>query len=781
MQRNKLFTGLNIFGLATGLACSILIFLWVKDELSYDRFNPDAQSIFRLAARVKDIATVQVPPAFVAAMKKEVTAIENATRLTPLEKIITVGTRKFDEKHMFYADTNFLQIFNYPLLKGNSSTALQAPNSVLLTEATAIKYFGSADQAMGRSIYIDNDIQGVTLLVTGVLKDIPTNSHLHFDLLLSIQMWDRQIAGPQPWRYFDSYVYFKVAPNIDPSRELVKKIEQQLNGLRNKAILNTEAVPALISVQRLTDIHLRSHFRNDVDGQGNIEYVRIFTLVALFIIFIACINFMNLATALSGSRAKEVGLRKTSGALRTQLIFQFVGESLLLSFLALGLALLLVRATLPYFNTLASKSISLSLFDIRLLGEILVITTVVGLLAVSYPAFYISSFNVTRALKSNRRLTGKRTILRNGLVVTQFSISVILIVSTIVIYQQLGYLHDRDIGFDRNNLLYVPMPEVGDLKNNADAFKSALAHSPGIGDYTIISDLPTDLNTSTPLDWKGMEKGTLVMCQRMNVDENFAGTFGIKILTGRFYTQDFKGNDSEYVVNETAVRAMHMDPATAIGKMITVRGQEGAIIGVVRDFNFKPVYQPIEPLVIRHRYQGDFLVVRTSGANIKKTLATVRACFQKVYANNPYTYGFIDQDLDHLYSAEIRMGDLFNVFSVLSIAISCLGLFGLTAFAAQRRAKEIGIRKVLGATETGIVALLAREFLQLVALSLVIAFPVAWYAMNKWLQEFVYRIDISGWVFAAAGITALLVAFLTTSYQTIRAAMASPVNVLKSE
>jgi putative ABC transport system permease protein len=781
IQRNKLFTGLNIFGLGTGLACSILIFLWVQDELSYDRFNPGAERIFRLTVRVKDIDGAQVPTPFADVLKKRIPGIKNATRICPLEKIITVGTNKFDEKRMYYVDSNFLPIFNYPLLRGNKSSVLLTPNSVVLTEATAIKYFGGAEQAMGKSIYIDNDIKGTTLQVTGILKNVPANSHLQFDLLLPIENWDRQVDSSAPWRYFNNYVYFQLADQVKPDAAVLHRVERQLNHIRNEAIVNTQAVPASVTVQRLTDIHLYSHYSGDVEGEGNIQYVRIFSLAAVFIIFIACINFMNLATALSGSRAKEVGLRKTIGALRGQLIWQFIGESMLLAFIALGVALLLAYAALPFFNTLAGKSLALDLTDFALTGQVLSITVLVGLLAGSYPAFYISAFNVIKALKGGQILKGKGSFLRDGLVILQFSISVVLIISTVVIYRQVQYLHNRDIGFNRENLLYVNMPEVGDLKNNADALKSALNLSPRMGDYTIISDLPTDLFSATPLTWRGMESGSLVICHRLNTDENFIRTFGMKMLAGRFYSSAYKGNDSEYVVNETAARAMQLDPASAVGRMITVRGQEGTIIGVVKDFNFRPVYQPIEPLVIRLRAQGDFLVVRTAGGDIRKTMALVQQCYRKVYGNMPLSYGLVDQDLDHLYRAEMRMGSLFNVFSVLSVVISCLGLFGLATFATQRRTKEIGVRKVLGAGAAGIVLLLSKEFLRLVAISLLVAFPIAWYAMHQWLLGFVDRITISGWVFAAAGMAALLVAVLTVSYQTIRAAIANPVNSLRSE
>jgi len=781
MRRNRLFTGLNIFGLAMGLACSILIFLWVQDERSYDRFNPGADHIFRLTAKVKDIESALIPPAFVTAMKSEMPVVKNTTRCIPLQKFITVGTRKFDEKHIYYADSNFLRVFNYPLLKGNTETVLTVPDNVVLTEATAIKYFGSVDLAMGKTIYIDNDIKGTTLKVSGVLKNIPSNSHLQFDLLVSMQNWDRQIVQPQPWRYFDSYVYFQLADPVKPEPAVIQNLEKQINVMRDRAILNTQAVPASVYIQRLTDIHLYSHFRHDVEGQGNIQYVRIFMLVALFIIFIACINFMNLATALSGTRAKEVGLRKTAGALRWQLTLQFIVESLLLSFISLGLALLLVYAALPFFNTLAGKSIHLDLLDISLAGKILAIAVVVGLLAGSYPAFYLSSFNVIKVLKGGQVLKGKGSFLRNGLVVLQFAVSVILMVSTIVIYNQLRYLHNRDIGFNRENLLYIPLPEIGDLTNNVDALRSALHGSSPAGDYTIISDLPTDLNAPSPLTWRGMENGSLVLCNRLNTDENFIRTFGMKMMSGRFYSGDFKGSDSEYVVNETAVKAMQIDPARAVGKMITFRGQEGTIIGVVKDFNFEPLHKPIEPLVIRRRADGDFLVLRTAEGTMRRTLVSAQNCFQRVYGNIPFGYGFVDQDLDHLYTAETRMGKLFNIFSVLSIAISCLGLFGLATFSTQRRTKEIGVRKVLGAGEAGIVALLAKEFLQLVAISLLIAFPVAWYAMNQWLQGFVYKVNVSVWVFVGAGVVAILVAFVTVSFQTIKAAMANPVRSLRSE
>jgi putative ABC transport system permease protein len=803
MGRNKLFTGLNIFGLATGLACSILIFLWVQDELSYDRFNPGADKIFRLTAQFKNSASANTPYAFAAAIKKEIPVIKNATRISSDQKIITASNRKFDEKRLYYADSNFLRIFNYPLVRGSLGTVLSKPNTAVLTEATAVKYFGSVDKAVGQSILLDAD--STVLLVTGVLQNIPANSHLQFDLLLSIDEWGRSIDPTQAWKYFDSYVYFQLADGVAPDPAILHAIEQQLNGMRNGAIANTNAVPVVVSVQPLAEIHLRSHFSNDVEGQGNIQYVRIFTLVDLFVIFIACINFMNLATALSGKRAREVGLRKTVGALRGQLIFQFIGESMLLAFIGLVLALGLVYVALPFFNTLAGKRISVDLLDMGLAGKIVGITLVTGLLAGCYPAFYLSSFSAINVIKGARFVNVKGGFLRNGLVVLQFSISVILMISTVIIYDQLHYIHNRDIGFNRENLLYVPLPDVGARKMDNDALRAALSQSAQPADFTIVSNLPTDLSASRPLTWRGMEKGELVIASRLNVDEQFIRTFGMTMAAGRFFSADFPGDDSGYVVNETAAHAMHLTPEAALGRFISIRSQEGPIIGVIKDFNFKPVHQAIEPLVIRTGIPGDYLVLRSSAAGagqtmvggvaptmeggavptvadgLQRTMATAKACFQRVYGDAPFSYGFIDQDLDRLYAAENRMGSLLNVFSILSIVISCLGLFGLATFATQTRRREIGVRKVLGAGEAGIFFLLAREFLRLVVVSLLIAFPIAWYAMHQWLEGYVYKVAISGWVFAGAGVLALAVAFVTVSYQTIRAAMANPVHALRGE
>lgn len=778
LLRHKLFSGLNIFGLATGMACSILIFLWVQDELSFDKFNPGADHIFRLTAKVSDVEAAVVPPPLAYAIKTQIPAVKNATRIAVAQKMITVGTKKFDEKNMYYADSNFLQIFNYPLLKGNAATVLSSPGNVVITEATAIKYFGNADGAIGKTIYIDNDIKGTNLTVAGILKNIPSNSHLQFDILLPVELYDRINNPDQAWDNFDVYVYFQLKNVTEPSLPVVTNIQKQVTDLLKK---NNAQVQASLFVQPLTDIHLHSHYMLDVEGQGNGQYVKIFALVAIFIIIIACINFMNLATAVSGQRAKEVGLRKTVGALRPQLIAQFIGESLLLSFISLLLALLIVYLMLPLFNQLAAKSVSFNPFDIKLLLSLLGIAVLTGLLSGIYPAFFLSSFNPVKALKGVKILHSQKSFFRNGLVVLQFSISVILIISTLVIYNQLQYIKNRNIGFNKENLLYMAMPGIGDLKNNKDAMKATLAQYPDIRNYTFTDYLPTNLTTGSQLTWRGMDPATQVIAYRLRVDENFANTLGMQMAAGRFFSKDFGGDDSSYVINETALRVMKLKLSEAIGKIISINDREAPIIGVVKDFNFKPVQQPIEPLVMKSNFAGGYVVMRTTPASIQKVISTLQKSFHNVYGDYPFSYGFVNEDLSRLYLTEQRMGNLLNVFSVLSIFISCLGLFGLATFATQRRIKEIGVRKVLGAGEAGIVALLSKDFIKLVIVSFIVAFPVAWWAMSKWLQSFAYRINISWWIFVIAGLTAILIALITVSFQSIKAAVANPVKSLRTE
>lgn len=826
LRRNGLAMGLNVVGMGVAFGAGILIFLWVDNELGYDKFT-GSNKIFRLVGKVEaggvgsggaagtgatggtgaaagaagtgttgrtggtgvaagggratETATALVPTAFAAAIGREVPEVKRVTHIYDAQKLISVGPRKFEEKRVFCVDTNFLPLFAYPLLRGDKMGVLRAPNSVVLTENTAVKYFGSVDGAMGQRIFDESD--SVVLRVTGVLWNMPVQSHLQFDLLLPEKMGNSGIDETQTWRYFDCHTYVQLGDEVEPTAETLRRIEKRLKDIRDKNIVNTPAVPASWMLQPLPDIHLRSNFKDDVEGQGNIQSVRLFSLIGVFLLVIACINFVNLSTALAGTRAKEVGLRKAIGAGRGQLIAQFLVESILLALFSLMLARVLAALALPFFNELSGKSIVLPWLDGWFLLKLAGIAVGAGLLAGCYPAFYLSAYNAVQVLKGRGGITGSRTgkpsLLRNGMVVLQFAISVILIISTIVIYDQLRFLHNRDIGFDKNNLLYFRLANLATPGDGGAALKTELRQNPAIADVSCTWQLPGHMGANTPLRWRGMDNNRLVLTTRIGGDDHYAATLGLKIMAGRFYSPS-DGKDL-YVINETAARAMGTEPAAAIGKLITINDLEGPVIGVVKDFNFRPANQPIGPLVIKHDQMDDIILVRTNNGSTRKVLAAIQSGFARYYGNAPFSYGFVDQDLDRLYRAETRMGSLFTVFALLSILISCLGLFGLATFATQRRTKEIGVRKVLGAGEAGIVALLAREFLALVLMSLLIAFPVAWWAMHQWLEGFAYKVSISGWVFAAAGTMALVIAFLTVSYQTIRTAMANPVQSLRSE
>lgn len=784
--RNKLFSSLNIFGLATGMTCSILIFLWVQDELSYDRFNTNAAHIYRLTARVGDIEAAVVPVPVAMAIRDNIPLVKNVTRLSALQSMVTVGTQKYEEKNIYYADSNFLRIFSYPLLLGDASRLLSEPGGVVLTVSGAKKYFGSPENAMGKTLHIDNDYNGNDVVVAGILKDPPHNSHLQFNMLLPIQLYEKTINLEQGWGNFDVYTYLRMDDHFDATPSALSSLEQRIMTLYRR--LDVSKTNGFLYLQPLTDVHLRSRLMLDVPGQGNYQQVKIFSLIAIFILLIAGINFMNLSTALSGERAKEVGLRKTVGALRSQLVIQFLSEALLLSFISLLLGLAMAWALIPLFNELAAKSISINLLSLKFIGCLLGIATGVGLLAGSYPALFLSSFNPVKVLKGVKMLHGRKTFFRNSLIVVQFSIAVILIVGTIVVYRQLQFIRTMDIGYNKENLLYVPIPRLGDLQRNQVALKAAISQYPEIDDYTFISHLPTDLPTGTrSVEWEGKDPRLNLVFPQMWVDDHFVNTFGMHMKSGRFFSKDFKGDENNYVLNETAIKAMKLNMETALGTRITMDSRTGVIIGIVKDFNFKPVQQPIQPLIVRNGSSGNFngntgyIVQRTTPVNMQRNLGVMKKVFQQVYTDFPFSFGFVNEDLSRLYLAEQRMGKLFNIFSVLSVIVSCLGLFGLTTFATQRRIKEIGVRKVLGASVTGIVGMLSKDFIKLVVFALLIAFPIAWWVMNKWLQNFAYHINIRWWFFALAGVIAIVISFITVSYQSIKAARSNPVKSLRSE
>jgi putative ABC transport system permease protein len=774
--RHKAYSFLNIAGLAIGMACSILILLWVQNEQGYDRFHTNANQLYRLTCNAGDFKAAVSPAGMAPGLQAEMPEIKAVVRTSKQDsKLFESGTRKFKETNVFYADSNFLQVFSFPLIAGDAKTALSRPDAVLITAAMAQKYFGN-ENAIGKIIRQDNS-NNVT--VTGVLANIPSNSHLQFDFILPISA----IANSNydlknnVWGNFNFYSYLLLDKNIAPHSPTLAKLVKRV-----KEIYVPHAPDFKIDfqLQPLTDIHLHSNLQIDVPGHGNIQYVNIFFIVAIFILGVACINFMNLATARSSRRAKEVGLRKVVGAGRAQLIAQFLGESLIISFLSLLLAIGLVYLLLPAFNSLAQKDLSIHLLDGKLLLMLLGIALLTGLISGSYPALFLSGFKPIKVLKGKLSLGGGNLIFRNSLVVAQFVIAIVLLVGTAVVYRQMNFIKNKNPGFDKSNLLYMPMS--GELWGKLPALKASLQQNTFTNQYSIISELPTTLETGTiDVDWEGKNPNDQTIVPSMDVDENFTRVFQTKMLAGRSFSTDFKGDSANYVVNETMLHLMKLDIKNAVGKALSFSERKGTIIGVVKDFNVKPLQYAIDPLVLRLGQGGSFVMVRTAPGNTEAAIKAMEKINHALNPAYPLSYNFLDADLDNLYRGEKQMGSIFNLFAILAIFISCLGLYGLSAFMAEQRTKEIGVRKVLGASVMRIVYMLSGSFTKLIAVAVFIAVPVSWYAINSWLNGFAYRIDIGWTIFLLASGTALLIAWTTVSYESIKAALANPVKSLRSE
>jgi len=774
--RHKAYSTINILGLAIGMACSILILLWVQNELSYDRFHVNADEVYRITCNAGEFKAAVNPAGMPAGLKAQIPAVKNFVRLSePSTNLFEVGNRKFEEKRVFYADSTFLQVFSFPLVKGNAKTALQRIDGVLITEDMAKKYFGQ-EEAMGKTLRKDN---GNNVTVTGILANVPSNSHLQFDFILpmaSIAQTNYDLKN-NVWDNFNFYTYIQLDKSFVPSASSLAGLNSQMNQIYKKRV---STIKVDFHLQPLASIHLHSNLQVDLKGHGNIQYVNIFFIVAIFILVVACINFMNLATARSARRAKEVGLRKVVGAGRGQLIRQFLGESLLITFFALLISLGLVLSFLPVFNNISEKDLSVNFSDGKLLLSLLGMAVVTGLISGSYPALFLSGFLPVKVLKGDMKSMGGNLLFRNGLVVTQFIVSIVLLVGTVVVYKQLKFIREKNLGFDKENLLYMNM--TGDMWNKQQALKSELQRNTLTGAFTIISDLPTNLTSGTVnIHWEGKDPKSQVVFPSMYVSEDFINVFQMKILNGRSFSKSFKGDSSNYIVNEKALQVMGMNVSNAVGKPLSFQDSKGTIIGVVKDFNFKPIQQPIEPLVLCLNRYGGTVVVRTHPGSTEATIKALEKISRQLNPAYPFSYNFLDKDLANLYRGEQRLGMLFNIFAVLAIFISCMGLYGLSAFMAEQRTKEIGVRKVLGASVFNIVFLLSTNFTRLILISMAIAIPLSWFAINNWLEGFAYRIHVSWIIFLVASLTALLIAWATVSYESIKAAISNPVKSLRTE
>ncbi|MBX2922482.1 MAG: ABC transporter permease [Chitinophagaceae bacterium] len=780
IARHKAFAFINIAGLSIGMACSIFILLWVQHELSYDRFHKNANDIYRITVDFNGFKAAVNPAAMPPELKMKIPAVKDFVRFSyTTTHVFEMGLKKFEEKRTFNVDSNVLNFFSFRLLKGNAATALNRPDAVLLTEDMAKKYFGNEDP-LGKILRMDNK-DNVT--VTGVLENIPANSHLQFDFLMpmsAIAQTNGDLKNNR-WDNFNFYNYIRLDKGLNVAGTGLANVEGQLDKIYKEHVDEKVLKNVSFHLQPLTDIHLHSKLQADMEGQGNIQYVNIFFVVAVFILVVACINFMNLATARSARRAKEVGLRKVVGAGRSQLIGQFLGESMLISFLALVIAVGLVWLLLPAFNHLAGKTLSINILDGKVVTGLISIALLTGLFSGSYPALFLSGFKPVKVLKGNVKTMGGNRIFRNGLVVLQFVVSIVLLAGTAVVYNQLHFIKSMNIGFDKSNLLYMPM--AGDMWSKQDALRAALKQNPLTSDFAVSGDLPVNLNSGTvDVDWEGKDPNNQVIFPNLDVNEDFFDVYQLKLAAGRAFSRDFKGDSRNYVVNEKALQVMGIKkPSDAIGKPLALWGSRGTIVGVAKDFNFKPIQQAVEPLIIRLNRWGGIVTIRTQPGATEATINALEKISKDLNPAYPFSYGFVDQDLANSYKGEQQMGSLFNVFAILAIFISCMGLYGLSAFMSEQRTKEIGVRKVLGSSVFGIVYMLSTGFTKLILIAVLIAVPLAWIAINQWLQGFAYHVELSGWVFLAASLGALAIAWITISYESIKAAMANPVRALRTE
>ena len=796
LWKSKGFSAINIVGLAIGLSTCLLILIFVMDEVGYDRYNTKADRIYRLDADIKfggNHFVLAVAPAPAGpAVRRDYPEVENEVRFRMQGgRLVKKGDQNIQEDAMIYADSTLFDVFTLPMITGDPHTALVNAHTVVITERMAKKYFNSVD-VVGRTLLINDTIP---YKVTGVIRDIPAQSHFHYDFFMSMSELDESRRSEE-WLSNNFNTYVVLREGTDP-----KKFEAKLKELIYKYIapLLRQAVNQSVedffkagnsvsfSLTPLMEIHLHSNKTAELEANGNLQYVYIFTAVAVFILLIACVNFMNLSTARSSNRAKEVGIRKVLGSLRGNLIRQFMLESILLSFISLLLAIGLAYLLLPVFNELSGKQMVIGLFSRSWLAPALLgLMLIVGVLAGSYPAFFLSAFRPIAVLKGNVAAGFKTGWLRNSLVVFQFSISIFLLVGTTVIYRQLSYIHNRKLGFDREHVLIVE--NTWHLGQDVRAFKEKLLKLPGVEGATMTGFLPTSDSRNDDAIFLSPDLDTkkAISMQTWQIDENYIPVLGMKMAAGRNFSKEFLTDSNGAIVNEATVRLMQgADPLRQnlyqLEDLKTKKLDKYHVIGVVKDFNFNSLRQVVTPMVLfLHENRGQ-LALRVQPANVQHLVGEISEIWRAMAPSQPFAYTFMDDDFDNIYKTEQRMGGISLSFSLLAIFIACLGLFGLAAYAAEQRTREIGIRKVLGASVGGIVGLLSRDFLRLVAVSAVIAFPLAWWAMHHWLQDFAYRITIGWEVFVLAGLVALGIALLTVSFQAIRAALANPTKSLRSE
>jgi predicted permease len=778
LVRKKAHTFINIAGLSVGLACSLLILLWVQNELSIDAYHANGDRLYQVYEREyfngKITADYDTPALMGEELKKTMPEVQYAVNMGDENDNHTfrVGGKiiKIDGT---FAGADLFKMFSYPLLGGKPATALASPLSMAISEKMAILFFGSADAAMGKTIRFENKKD---LTVSGVFKDLPENTSRKFNYLINWQYYLQMHPGMERWDNSGPVTFVQLRQDAN-----VALVNKKLNRFLSHYREENAKFHSVHTLQPFDQVYLHSHFTNgQIDG-GRIEYVNLFSIVAVFILLIACVNFMNLTTAQSVNRAREIGVRKVMGAVRGVLIRQFIGESLLLTVLAVTVSLLLMSALLPAFNHVTQKQIEIPFSDAVFWLKLITLTLITGLISGSYPALFLSSFNPTSVLKGTLKFTSGAVWFRKGLVVFQFVLSAVLIIATIVVSQQVSFIQKLNIGYDRENLVYIPAE--GNLQTNFHTFKAEAKNMPGVEAVSYISNTPTFINdATTSVSWDGKDENKTYSFFTEFISHDFVRTMKLNLAQGRDYSADFPSDVNNYIINESAAKIMGYD--NPVGRQINMWGVKGTIVGVLKDFHFRSLHDPIEPIIF-HLNQGELnggdMLVRIKPGKTREVLAQLQALCKQINPEFPFSYNFSDEQYQKLYESEQIVGSLSNVFAFLAIFISCLGLLGLAIFTAEQRTKEIGIRKVLGASIASLFSLLSSEFLILVCIAMLIAGPIAWYAMNAWLRGYAYYIQIQWWIFALSAVVIVLVALATISVQAIKAALINPIKSLRSE
>jgi putative ABC transport system permease protein len=788
--KQKFYSIINIVGLTVGIVATLFIILYIQDELSYDRFHTKIDQLYRVGLNGRlagqEIHVVSTPPPLAGAMVSEVPGVEHALRLWEWSDVVVrYEDMVFTEDLIFHTDSNFFKVFSFELLEGDTETALKEPNSMVLTESIAEKFFGE-EEKLGRIITFSNDNKAMK--VTGVIQDPPHNSHFKYNYLVSFTSNDFGKSDQWLSNSLNTYFVLQEGANIDNvltslNSNLIPKYVgpqiQQFLGISLDQFIEQDGKYGYF-IHPVKDIHLFSDVDGELEPPGDIAYIYIFSAIGLFILVIAAINFMNLSTARSSGRAREVGMRKTLGSFKWQLIGQFLMESMVYSFIAVVLAVLAVSILMPQFNLLSGKELEFSqLMDPLMIGGTIALTILLGILAGSYPAFYLTSFKITDVFKGSAAKGTKSGSIRGGLVVVQFAISILLIICTVLVQNQLQYTQNKNLGFDKEKVMVIS--NVDRLDKNRKAFKDALQNNSNIVAASYSTSVIPGVNNTTIFRKPESEEDHIIGVYF--ADHEHVDVMGFEVIQGRNFSEDFPSDSTAMLVNEAIVNEMGWEDP--IGqKLISFNGDEPmeiTVIGVLKDFNFESLRDNIRPLLIRLGGFGNDMTVRYNTDNPKEAVEIVESAWHEVVPDEPFEFNFLDERFDEMYRAEQRLGILFTIFTALAIFIACLGLFGLAAFTAEQRTKEIGIRKAMGASSISIVRLLSSEFVKFILIAFVLSIYPAYFIMSKWLENFAYRIDIDWWVFLLSGFVALVIALFTVSIQSVKASRLNPATTLRYE